>query len=298
MSKNLNDNSFKYLLLLLRPRQWSKNLVLFAGLIFSYNVFDFQLLAISIMAFISFCLLSSSAYIINDIYDINKDRAHPKKKLRPLAASKVTPKQALILFSPLLTAALTLAWLININFTISASAYFLVAISYTIWIKNILILDLFAIASGFLIRALAGALAIGVDVSPWFLFCALLLSLFLALTKRRQELVKLGENGAKYRKLLAHYPLPYLDQLISVVTASTIISYSLYTFTAGPTVSLMLTIPFVTYGIFRYLYLVYAVETADNPDELLLKDIPLIVAIVLWVLLSLVILAFERGNFI
>ncbi len=308
MDKNLDHNnsslsssdagsvSYKYLLLLLRPRQWSKNLVLFAGLIFSFSVFDLRLLTISILAFCCFCLLSSSAYIINDIFDINEDRAHPKKRLRPLAASKITPKQALIFFFPLSAAALTLAWLININFAISAIVYLLIAISYTIWIKHVVILDLFAIASGFLIRALAGALAIEVDISPWFLLCALLLSLFLALTKRRQELVKLGDNKANYRRLLDHYPLSYLDQLISIVTASTIISYSLYTFTAGPTVLLMLTIPFVVYGIFRYLYLVYKVEIEENPDELLLKDIPLIITILLWVLISLVILGFEKGS--
>ncbi len=291
------DFNFKNLLLLLRPGQWSKNLVLFAGLIFSFSVFEIQLLFISILAFCSFCLLSSSAYIINDICDINGDRAHPKKKLRPLAAKQITVKQALFLFFPLSAAALTLAWLININFLFSAIAYLLVATCYSIWIKHVVILDLFAIASGFLIRALAGALAIGVDTSPWFLFCALLLSLFLALTKRRQELVKLGNNRANYRKLLDHYPLAYLDQLISIVTGSTIISYSLYTFTAGPTVLLMLTIPFVVYGIFRYLYFIYTLETEDNPDELLLKDIPLILTIILWVLISLIILAFEEGKF-
>lgn len=293
-----SKSNYKSLLLLLRPRQWTKNLVLFAALIFSYSVFDLQLLYSSILAFCSFCLLSSSAYILNDIYDINEDRAHPRKKFRPLAAKHISVKEALILFIPLFIAALTLAWIINFYFALSAVAYFLVAISYTIWFKHIVILDLFAIAAGFLIRALAGALAIEVIVSPWFLFCSLLLSLFLALTKRRQELVKLGSNRGSYRKLLDHYPLPYLDQLISIVTASTIISYSLYTFTAGPTMLLMLTIPFVAYGIFRYLYLVYKIEIEDNPDELLLKDIPLVITIVSWALLSLIILAIENGAFL
>ena len=293
---NKDTINYRALLLLLRPRQWIKNLLLFAGLIFSYSFTDAYLVYSSILAFISFCLLSSSAYIINDMLDVAEDRLHPLKKKRPIASGVVTPKLAASTSIALLVISLLMAWQINLLFFLSSLFYYLLTVSYSIWLKHLVIIDVFAIAFGFLIRALAGALAIEVSISPWFLICTLLLSLFLALTKRRQESISLAENGTNHRKVLEHYPLPFIEQLISIVTASTIIAYSLYTFTDNHESQLfMITIPFVVYGIFRYLYLVYKQDLGESPEEVLLKDKPMIINILLWVLISIAILTFEHG---
>ena len=289
---------FMVFIRLLRPKQWTKNLLLFAGLVFSYNLFHLPLVIYAVMAFISFCLLSGCTYILNDIIDIQEDRIHPRKKNRPLAAGKITVKQAVLGMIVLLILALALAWLVNPLFFIVGLFYFAFTVSYTLWLKYIVILDVFAIAFGFLLRALAGAVAIEVTISSWFLICTLLLSLFLALTKRRQESVNLANNGVEHRKVLAHYPVQYLDQLISIVTASTIIAYSLYTFLDGHSGLFMLTIPFVVYGIFRYLYLVHNKNMGESPDEVLLKDKPLIINILLWVVVSIIILTLEHRGMI
>ena len=286
------------LVLLLRPKQWTKNLLLFAGLIFSYNLFQLALVMDALIAFISFCLLSGCVYIINDLMDIKEDRMHPQKKERPLAAGKVGSKQAGVLLAGLLVLSFALAWSINILFLVMALIYFTLTLSYSLWLKYIVIIDVFTIAFGFLLRAVAGAVAIEVSISPWFFVCTLLLSLFLALTKRRQESINLTNNGVEIRKVLEHYPVQYLDQLISIVTASTILGYSLYTFTASQSDLFMLTIPFVIYGIFRYLYLVHNKNMGESPDEVLLKDKPLLLNIALWVIISVIILSLEHGGLI
>ena len=282
-----------HILLLLRPKQWTKNLLLFAGLIFSMNLFQLTLLYQSLIAFISFCLLSSCVYIINDMVDIEEDRQHPKKQHRPLAAGKVGLKQAIAVLTVLLIISLYLAWSVNTLLLLLGVVFFALCLAYSLWFKYMVILDVFAIALGFLLRAVAGGVAINVDISPWFLVCTLLLSLFLALTKRRQESINLESNGTLHRKVLEHYPIQYLDQLISIVTAATILAYSLYTFTASNSNLFMLTIPFVIYGIFRYLYLVHKEQLGENPEEILLQDKPTIINISLWVLLSIFILYME-----
>lgn len=278
------------ILLLLRPRQWTKNLLLFAGIIFSLNLFQLTLLYNSLIAFISFCLLSSCVYIVNDIVDIEDDRKHPKKRNRPLAAGKIGIRQAVAVLIILLIISFYLAWSLNTLFLILGIIFFALCLTYSLWIKYMVILDVFAIAYGFLLRAAAGGVAINVEISPWLLVCTLLLSLFLALTKRRQESVNMKDNGKWYRKVLEQYSVQYLDQLISIVTAATILAYSLYTFTASRSPLYMVTIPFVIYGIFRYLYLVHNEKLGENPEEILLSDIPTIVNIILWVLVSILIL--------
>jgi 4-hydroxybenzoate polyprenyltransferase len=289
-------SKFLALLLLSRPKQWTKNLLLFSGLIFSYSFTSIHLVYAAILAFISFCLLSSSAYIINDILDVKEDRLHPRKNKRPIASGAVSPKLAATISVALLLISLLIAWQINLMFFLSSILYYFLTVSYSIWLKHIVIIDVFAIAFGFFIRALAGTFAVEVSISPWFLICTLLLSLFLALTKRRQELISLAENGTNHRKVLEHYPLPFIEQLISIVTSSTIIAYSLYTFTDNHESQLfMITIPFVVYGIFRYLYLVYKQDLGESPEEVLLKDKPMIINILLWVLISITIVAFEHG---
>ncbi len=282
-----------HIFLLLRPRQWTKNLLLFAGLIFSMNLFQLTLLHKSLIAFISFCLLSSCVYIVNDLVDVEEDRQHPKKKHRPLAAGKVQLKQAFAVLTVLLIISLYLAWSVNTLLLLLGVVFFCLCLAYSLWFKYMVILDVFTIALGFLLRAVAGGVAIDVHISPWFLVCTLLLSLFLALTKRRQESINLEHNGISHRKVLEHYPIQYLDQLITIVTAATILAYSLYTFTASSTPLFMLTIPFVIYGIFRYLYLVHKENLGENPEEILLRDKPTIINILLWVLLSILILYME-----
>ncbi|NLX90409.1 MAG: decaprenyl-phosphate phosphoribosyltransferase [Firmicutes bacterium] len=278
------------ILLLLRPRQWTKNLLLFAGLIFSLNLFKLNLLLDSLIAFVSFCLLSSCVYIVNDIVDIEEDRKHPRKRHRPLAAGKIGIRQAAGVLIILLLVSLFLAWSINTLFLVMGLIYFALCLAYSLWLKYTVILDVFAIAFGFLLRAAAGGAAINVEISPWLLVCTLLLALFLALTKRRQESINLEDNGKWHRKVLEHYPVQYLDQLISIVTAATILAYSLYTFTASRSSLYMLTIPFVIYGIFRYLYLVHNEKLGENPEEILLRDTPTLVNIILWALVSIFIL--------
>ena len=281
-----------HILTLLRPKQWTKNLLLLAGLIFSANLFQFPLLYLSLVALLSFCLLSSCVYIINDIADLEEDRRHPKKQRRPLAAGLITKSDANIVLAVLLPLAAGLAWWINTYFLLLAAVYFLLSLVYILRFKYMVILDVFSIAFGFLLRALAGGAAIQVEISPWLLVCTLFLALFLALTKRRQEAINLDKNISLRRSVLEHYPLPYLDQLISIVTAATILAYSFYTFTAGQSTLFMLTIPFVIYGIFRYLYLVHKEMLGESPEEVLLSDTPMIVNILLWVIISIILLYF------
>ena len=286
------------LILLLRPKQWTKNLLLFAGLIFSYNILQAHLVLYAVIAFIAFCLLSGCMYIINDLVDLEEDRRHPYKKYRPLAAGRVELRAAIVLLVTLLVITFTVAWLVNIYFFIISLVFLALLLSYSLWLKHVVILDVLIIAFGFLLRALAGAIAISVDISAWFLLCTLLLALFLALIKRRQESVNSAGDGAEQRKVLKHYPVQYLDQLISIVTAAAILGYSLYTFTASQTDYFMLTIPFVIYGIFRYLYLLHHKNMGENPEEVLLQDKPTLVNIIAWVLLSILILSLEHGGII
>ena len=278
---------------ILRPRQWTKNLFLFAGLIFSQNLFNPSLFLKVLLAFVVFCLLSGSAYIINDIIDVDEDRKHYIKRNRPLASGRISVRKAVCVFSIVLAASLTAAFLLGNAFLAVGLLYFLLVTGYSLWLKHLVIIDVFAVASGFLLRAVAGGVVIGVRISPWLLICTLLLALFLALIKRRHEYVALGNNGTEHRRVLADYSLSYLDQLISIVTASTIMAYSLYTFTAGRTEYFMLSIPFVIYGIFRYLFLVHKKDMGGSPEDVLLKDRPFIVNICLWVLVCVVILYLE-----
>ena len=291
---------------LLRPKQWTKNLLLLAGLIFSANFLKPDLLAQSLIAFFSFCFLSSSVYIINDLTDLEDDKKHPRKRLRPLAAGRLTKKEACAALAVVLLLSVALTWAVNLNFLLICALYFALSLAYSFWLKYIVILDVFAIAFGFILRAVAGGAAVHVEISPWLLLCTLFLSLFLALTKRRQETANIGESsevGAKEgateglkeksaagRSVLEHYSLPFLDQLLSVVTAATILSYSTYTFTASSSPYFMLTIPFVIYGIFRYLYLVHKKNLGENPEEILLTDPPMIIAVFLWLLSCILIL--------
>lgn len=280
---------------LLRPRQWTKNFFLLAGLVFSGNLFCPPLLGRAALALVAFCLLSGAVYIMNDIIDIEEDRKHSRKCRRPLAAGQIRVGQAWLVFLLLLTVSLGLAFLLGKYFLLVAVLYFLLVAGYSLYLKHIVILDVFAVAGGFLLRVAAGGAAVGVRISPWLLICTLLLALFLALTKRRQEFISMGAGGSEHRRVLADYSVAYLDQLIAIVTAATIIAYSLYSFTASPTQDLMLTIPFVIYGIFRYLFLVHQKALGGSPEEVLLQDRPLGVSILLWALACVFLLYARPG---
>lgn len=273
------------LLLSLRLRQWTKNLLVFAGLLFSGELLNRSLWLPAGATFGSFCLLASAVYLWNDVWDREQDRLHPKKCRRPIAAGTVSPSLALVLAGLLALAGLFLAFTVNAAVGYLGLGYIALNIGYALKLKHVPILDLFAVALGFVIRAVTGVVAVGVELSPWFLLCTVLLSLLLVLGKRRHEVLLLEDGAGAHRPVLASYSCPFLDQMISVITTATLVSYFLYTFfseTARQHV-LMWTIPPVLYGLFRYLYLVYEKEKGGEPEELLLQDPGILGSVLVWV---------------
>lgn len=272
----------------MRPRQWTKNLILFAALIFSQNIFSPLLLFRAVAAFAIFCFLSGCVYIINDLLDLKQDQIHPIKSKRPLASGKLKPATAVIAAIALFCLSFgSAAAFTNLTFMLVALIYFVLQLAYSTLLKHVVILDVFCIAAGFVLRAIGGAEVIDVPFSTWLLFCTMLLSLFLALSKRRHELLLLEDDAVHHRKILFEYSPYLLDQMISVVTASTVITYTLYT-VSEDTVSkfgtdrLKFTIPFVLYGIFRYLYLIHQKNEGGSPEHVLLNDLPLIICVLLY----------------
>ncbi|MFH2144437.1 MAG: decaprenyl-phosphate phosphoribosyltransferase [Candidatus Omnitrophota bacterium] len=284
-------------LLSMRPGQWIKNLFLFAALIFSQNLFNPILFTKTALAGILFCFISSCSYIINDFADKKEDKFHSFKSKRPLVSGELKNFQAILLVLFLLPAVLTLSYTLNFNFFVVITAYFFLQLLYSFFLKHVVILDVFSLAFGFVLRVVAGALVINVEISSWILICTLLLTLFLALCKRRHELIYLDEKASRHRKSLHYYSAHLLDQMISIVTASTLISYILYTlsqktiqkFQSG---ALIFTAPFVLYGIFRYLYLVYKENGGGAPDNSFLTDRPLLINSIFWLVSVCIILYF------
>ena len=283
-----------------RTRQWAKNALLFGGFIFAGRLrapeavlFDDALRVL--LAFGCFCALSGAAYLLNDWMDIERDRLHPIKRERPLAAGRISPRGALALFAGLLVVAVTLASAIGVShpsarwFGLAGAAYFALTVSYSLRLKHEVVIDVLAVALGFVVRVVAGCLAIPVLISPWILFCTFNLALFVALCKRRAELLEVGGNGAT-RGVLKGYTAEMLDTFISVAAGLTIISYSLYTFQApltkamgelAQTPLMMTSIPFVIYGVFRYLLIAHSSTVGGEPEQML-RDKPLMVNVVLW----------------
>lgn len=283
---NINENGavkiLKQLLYSMRPAQWYKNLVLFIGIIFSSNLLNLNLLAESIFAFVIFCIFSGCIYLLNDILDVEKDLNHPIKKNRPIPSGELKVKHAIIFLVGFLTLSLAGAYLLNPLF-FAISLIFLILMSfYSFWLKNVIIVDILVISSGFVIRAIAGALAIEVSVSPWLVICAFLLALFLALGKRRHEILLLGDRAADHRSILNDYSISMLEQMITITTSTLVMSYSLYTFFVGQ-LAMMLTIPFAFYGLFRYLYLVHSRNLGGEP-EMLFKDKGMLISMILWLM--------------
>jgi len=274
------------LLVSLRPHQWTKNLVVLAALAFSKHLFDADAVLRAVSAFAVFCGLSGAVYVVNDLADVGRDRLHPLKRSRPIASGELPVPAARFFAVVLLGLGLLGASRIGPGFLACTLGYLALNLAYSFGLKNVVILDVLAIAIGFVLRAVAGAVAISVVFSDWLLVCTILLALFLALAKRRHELVTLPDAAA-HRAILAEYSPYLLDQMIAVVTASCLTAYAFYTL-APETVAkyrteqLALTIPFVIYGIFRYLYLVHRKEQGGSPSEVLLTDWPLLVAVALW----------------
>ena len=284
----------KYLFKAMRPRQWTKNVFILAAIVFDRQLFKIVSLERTIAAFIIFCLLSSSVYLFNDVMDIEADRNHPTKKNRPIAAGKVSPRTAIITSTVLVIISLVGAYLLSTGLFAVALIYFVVNLAYSKWLKHVPILDVLVLASCYVFRVAAGVSVIQVErFSPWLYVVTTLFALYIGFGKRRAELMVLvPENGQSHRKVLSGYSLEFVDQLITIVSSTTIIAYSLYTFSA-PNLpdnhTMMLTIPFVLYGIFRYLSLMQIKKMGGEPEEILLKDRPLQIDILLWAISVMVI---------
>ena len=297
------------LVLAMRPRQWTKNLTVFVGIVFAQRLFTLSSFGRAMLAFAAFCLASSCIYLLNDLLDLEKDREHPAKQHRPLASGRLPISWAILTIGILASVCALLTVVIytipikpqvdtftplggaNLLFTVAIVSYLLMMILYSIRLKHVVLLDVFIIAGGFVLRILAGAVVIPVSISPWLYLVAILLSLFLALSKRRHELVLLQEQASNHRRILKEYSVPMLDQMITIVVAATLMAYSLYTF-QGPTGNhrLMVTIPFVLYGMFRYLYLVYMRMEGGSPEEVLLRDRHMLVTVVLCTAIIIIVL--------
>lgn len=284
----------------LRPGQWTKNLFVFAGLLFGKQLFDARAVAVSCAAFAIFCALSSVIYLINDVADREADRRHPLKSRRPIASGQLAPGTAVASAVVLAAVAVAGAWLLRPAFALVAVAYLVLLTAYSARLKHVVIIDALTIAIGFVLRAVSGAVAIEVPISHWLLVCMVLLALFLALSKRRHELTLLAGGATDHRRILGEYSPYLLDQMIGVVTASTLIAYIFYTISPETvqnfdTEYLALTIPFPLYGIFRYLYLVHRKEGGGSPAEMLLTDRPLLLCVALWVV-AVVLIVYGPGQ--
>ena len=279
----------------LRPSQWIKNSVIFAALIFARRFTDPTAVIRSAYAFLLFCGASGAVYLINDLFDLQADRAHPAKRRRPIASGQVGPVLAGAAAGSLALVSCSAAVLLSRPFGVLLITYVLVNVAYSAWLKRLVILDVMVVASGFLLRAVGGGLVIGVEISHWLILCASLLSLFLGFCKRRHELALLSDRAVEHRSILREYSFPFLDQMISVVTAATLIAYCFYTLSPDVkaklgTEYLPLTIPFVLYGIFRYLYLVYQRESGGSPTRAFFTDRPLLINVALWASTALALL--------
>lgn len=289
----------------LRPKQWTKNLLLFAGVLFAGEFRHLHSVLNAVLAFFVFCFLSGVVYIVNDILDVEKDRQHPRKRKRPIASGAISPTAAGAWAAVLLVGSLAASWfLLPLGFTIAAGFYVALVCAYSLYLKHMVILDILALAMGFVIRALAGIEALPreeVTITGYFILTTLFLALFLAICKRRNELTVLGEGAAHHRAVLREYSIEFLDTLLTVATAGVLFSYALWT-TQGQFAQLrgagensgvyvmVFTMPFVIFGIFRYIWLVYQRDEGGAPEMLLVEDMPLLTTVVLWILVTMTVL--------
>jgi 4-hydroxybenzoate polyprenyltransferase len=279
-------------LVALRPRQWLKNLLVFAGLVFATKLGDAGRWLEAVAVFGAYCAISSAAYIVNDLRDRADDRLHPVKRARPIARGELSPRAALWLAAGLAAVALALAGALGLVSVAFLLAFAALQAGYTLALKHVVLLDVLVIGALFVIRAAAGAAGVDVRISPWLLLCTALLALFLALAKRRGELVLVGAQRTPGRPVLEGYSLELVDQLLAIVASSTVIAYSVYTLTARDSKALLATVPFVIFGVFRYLLLVHRDDIGEEPEQVLLTDVPIILAVAGWIITAAAILAF------
>jgi 4-hydroxybenzoate polyprenyltransferase len=300
-SETARPSTIRLLVTSLRPEQWTKNLFVFAGVLFGGHLLDLPAILRAIAAFVVFCALSGVVYIFNDLADRAADQRHPLKRLRPIASGRLPPATAVIAAVVLGLVSLGAAVLLSPMFAVLAATYVGLLVLYSVVLKHLVIIDALTIAAGFVLRAAAGAVAVFVPISHWLLVCTTLLALFLVLSKRRHELTLLADGATTHRPILEEYSPYLLDQMIAVVTASTLVAYSVYATSAETaerlrTTRLGLTIPFVLYGIFRYLYLVHQKRAGGSPADLLLTDRPLLACVGLWALSVALILYTPLGR--
>ncbi len=277
----------------LRPKQWLKNGLLFFGIVYALELFNVPLIMRAAAGFVAFCCISSAGYVLNDLRDAELDRRHPTKRFRPIAAGLLAPGAAVAIGGGLLALGLAIAVAIGPGFVVICLAYVAITASYSLWLKHVVLIDIFSIAAGFVIRAIAGAVVIDVPISPWLYLCTLLGSLVIALGKRRSEVSDAHDHPESTRPSLEQYPLAFLDLLVVMAATASVMAYSLYTFFAENMPrnhAMMLTIPVVLYGVFRYLYLVQVWGLGENPEELLLRDRSLASAVAIFLLFRAAIL--------
>ncbi len=283
---------------LIRPRQWVKNLFVFLPLTFARELFHFAAVYDTFKAFVAFSFVASAVYIVNDITDVAADRAHPQKRSRPIAAGSVSIVEGYVLAGVLLALAAFVVVGMDVRFVLILCSYFLINLAYSFKLKNIVLLDVFVIAAGFMMRVIGGAYAIPVEVSSWLVLCTLFISLFLGFAKRRSELVMAKDAAFVERKVLERYRVSFLDQMLTIAAAGTVISYALYTVAprtlqAFGTEKLIYTTVFVIYGIFRYLYLIHTTNSTDNPTNAVTSDWPILITASLWVLVCISLIYFH-----
>lgn len=293
----MKNTTLYNILISMRPRQWTKNVLLFAALLFSKHIFDVSYVIKTVLAFVVWCAVSGGIYLINDLADRKKDHLNPRTKHRPIASGALPPRTALSAGLALIVGSVAASFCFNLEFALVMAIYLVLTLSYTFYLRNVVILDILVVAMGFVLRAIAGGVVINVAVSTWLLICTLLLALFLVISKRRYELTRLGAGGEVFRESLKGYSLNFIDQMVAIVTSTTLVAYSLYTI-SDVTVQkfhsdkLKYTIPFVLYGIFRYLYIVYHQKLGESPEVILVKDKPFLINILLWSIAVVMILYF------
>lgn len=286
----METNNFTSIIKMLRPKQWLKNSFIFAAIIFSGKFFDINSLFANIKVFIAFSLASSCIYIINDIVDKDKDRIHPEKRNRPIASGKVSVNTAIIIALFISLCSFIISYCVNIYVLIIILSYVLINLGYCFYLKNLVIIDVMVITLGFVLRVESGSFATKVTLSPWLILCTILLSLFIAINKRKSELLTLKGDSETHRKILGEYSVEFTNSMLSIVTPAILISYCLYSFQSQQGDKMMLTIPFVLYGIFRYQYLTVKKNLGGKPEDVFFKDRPFLINISLWVLSVMIIL--------
>ncbi len=282
---------FKAALVAMRPRQWSKNLLVFAGLVFAAKLGDPLRWLEACVCFVAYCAISSASYLANDVRDRHDDRLHPVKRSRPIARGELSVRTALTLAAVLSVAAPLLVAPLGVASVLLVLAFAALQAGYTVRLKHVVLLDVLTISALFVIRAAAGAEGVDVRISPWLLLCTALLALFLALAKRRGELVLVGAGRTPGRPVLDGYSLELVDQLTGIVASGTVIAYAVYTVTAGHSSALLATVPFVVFGVFRYLLLMHRYDIGEEPEQVLLKDAPILLAVAGWIVTAAAILA-------